>query len=99
MTEEFKSRIIEASKTGAEAKAALEKLFPEVFENNKYINTAESENGKHWIEHREGGILIAPRGRGNYEHKGYYLHPNFDWKIVVDDEYEAVLVPMRKQGI
>lgn len=44
----------------------------------------------------DGSSMLAVRGFGEYENKGFYLDDTFKWEIVKDNYGKLVLIPTRK---
>jgi hypothetical protein len=40
--------------------------------------------------------MLAVRGFGEYENKGFYLNDDYNWEIVKDSFHDLVLIPTRK---
>jgi hypothetical protein len=88
------SKILEAASCATEdAKALLNKLFPEAFD--KRVNVSGSGNIK-----IDGIVSIEPRQSltADPEHhlKSFYLNPTYEWKLERDKYNVLVLVPTKK---
>lgn len=93
-----KERVLEAANSCAQAKEVLKKIFPEVFEDDKYLNVPPFIHGKKQILYtKEGEDIIWPSLSGNFRERGFYLISRYDWDIVIDDEGGKILVPTKKQ--
>lgn len=92
-----KERVLEAANSCAQAKGVLKKIFPEVFEDDKYLNIPPIINEKKQILYtKEGKDIIWSSLTGNFKEKGFYLISEYDWNIVIDDERNKILVPTKK---
>jgi len=91
-----KEQILEAAKENS-VKKALEKLFPEVF-NNICLDSVTYITSSGQAERAGiGRGSLCVRGGGNFARKGFYLNDCVDWKIVKDSSGCLVLVPEKKQ--
>lgn len=41
--------------------------------------------------------MLEPRTDGQFSGKGYWLQPNLEWHVGVDDDHQIVLVATRKK--
>lgn len=99
-----KERILEAANKCSTAKGTLKTLFPEVFEDDKYLDFKDATIGTHNFDTnklpKERGDMNQPiiqvRAYGNFRDKSFYLSGELDWQIIRDDEGELVLIPTKK---
>ena len=97
-----KERVLEAASGCSTAKNTLMKLFPEVFEDEKYIDLKGVETS--YLRSTgsftpsflsEGNIAI--RTGGEYSHKAFLLDSEYDWRVLKDDQGFLLLLPTKKQ--
>lgn len=87
-----KEQILEAAATSPEAKQALEKLFPEYFEEelNLYKRTGIGDRSLFNVHGNASNSMIAIR-----DYKSFYLSNEFDWKLKDFGDFQT-LVPTKK---
>jgi len=106
MEQPTKEQILEAAKTSPEAKEALTKLFPNVFENEKPIDLRKlTIDGRCRIFTQEqaqaAGVrhnLICVR---SFEHSdlryiSFFLCEEYNWELKRDNGGDLCLIPTRK---
>ena len=83
-----KERVLEAAKGCSTTKKALQTLFPEAFEDEKYlvINRKTLENSK----------IINERVVGELRGKSFWLSNEYHWEIIKDNLGEFCLLPTKK---
>jgi hypothetical protein len=100
-----KNKILEAAKKCPQAKETLKILFPEVFEESKYLDLSKLEiNSKEQLFKsasikQVSGInsdFMCIRSSYEYMNKGFWLSSLFDWEIVRDSHDMLVLLPTKK---
>jgi hypothetical protein len=88
-------------------KPIIKKNHPECFPENKYFDLSglkkDKSEGNYIFTHEQGkkaGFgsyhFLQVRGCGEYENKGFYLHPDYNWGIVNDSNGVLVLLPTKK---
>jgi len=96
-----KEQILEAAKTSKEAKQALRKLFPSYFEDEEYFDFSKCSHYTFFLgDNKPVGFYntsIQIRRTGNLQNKGFFLSCDLNWKIVIDNKGQKVLVPTKKQ--
>lgn len=90
-----KEQILEAAKTSPEAKDALKKLFPEVFEEDKYFDLTELNGGSQSFGTRIGNLMCI-RTCGEYANKAFFLADFYKWEIKIDNLGYECLIPTKK---
>lgn len=98
-----KEQIIEAASVSEEAKTVLEKLFPGVFEENKYFNLKHLAIEKSTLFSKEkaekSGLIpdfMQIRGSGEYKNKAFFLDNCYNWEIIKDSGGTLCLIPTKK---
>lgn len=86
-----KEQVLEAAKTSTEAKEALQKLFPEVFED-KYFDLSGFKDFKF-----SDNFFIERRVDMEYKNKSLYLDSRVNWEIKRDSHDLLCLIPTKKQ--
>jgi hypothetical protein len=106
-----KDKVLEAAKKCPQAKETLKILFPEVFEDDKYLDLSKLvvidkiHDGMIFSDKcfkdvtgvNNDGDLIVIRTDGEYKQQGFWLSPRFNWEIVRDLSKQLVLLPTKKQ--
>lgn len=92
--ETTKEKILKAAETSEQAKNTLKQLFPEVFEDDRYINLYEMNNKNYHISDNQISLLICIRTSNEYQNKGFYLSDQYNWEIV-KDAASLVLLPTK----
>lgn len=90
--ETTKEKVLEAAEKCSTAKETLKILFPEAFEIDEGINkTMNLLCGS--------GLIIQRRKFGDFKDKAFWLHNNYDWRIVVEstggDGDQLILIPTK----
>jgi len=87
-----KEQILEAAATIPEAKQALEKLFPEYFDNRVLLDDVYAKQYPYALSLRlnESDLLTVYKDCQNY--KGIVLSSNYKWELVDD----RILIPTKK---
>lgn len=102
-----KEKVLKAASECPQAKQALKTLFPEVFEEDKYL---EIDKLEFWVMGNSPCIflsanvsnnmnhlkLISKRETGNFANKSFFLSDLFDWRLERDCYDTLCLVPTRK---
>ncbi len=97
-----KEKVLEAAAKCSTAKATLQTLFPEVFEEDKYFDLTKLSKIQFFDNDdciRAGftsNSAIQVRTGGTYAFKGFYLTNSCNWEIVKDEVNDTVLIPTRK---
>jgi hypothetical protein len=91
-----KEKVLEAAKGCKDAEKVLKTLFPEVFEDDKYIDLKTNELNFNRSYDKSELIGLPIRTGGKYKNKSIYLNIQYDWEIVTDDEGSKCLVPTKK---
>lgn len=106
------TQILEAAKTSPEAKKALMKLFPYLFEDEKYFDLGllrveksgydyqlfTEESTKKCITTYNHIVhnLLSIRTGGKFAYKSFFLNKLLSWKIINDEAGEVYLIPTRR---
>jgi hypothetical protein len=100
-----KDKVLEAAKKCPQAKETLKILFPEVFEDDKYLDLSKLEiNSKEQLFKsasikQASGInsdFMCIRSSCEYMNKGFWLSSLFNWEIVRDSDDILILLPTKK---
>ena len=97
-----KAKVLEAAAKCSTAKATLQTLFPEAFEDEKYFDLTKLskiqflDNDDCVKAGFDNNYALQIRTGGHYAFKGFHLSNNYDWKIVQDEVNDTVLIPTRK---
>lgn len=96
-----KERILEAASKCSTAKETLKTLFPEVFDEDKYVDLSPAvlEGGNFdttKLPRDRRRPFIQIRVGGEYEMKSFYLSREFNWQLKKDTYGEFVLIPTKK---
>lgn len=93
-----KEKVLAAAAKCSTAKATLVTLFPEVFEEDKYLDLSGAETSNEFdiptIKFLD--TKIAVRAVGKFQEKGFWISGRFKWEVLEDDLGELVLVPTKK---
>lgn len=81
-----KEQVLEAASTSKEARNALVKLFPKYFEDEKYVDIEDNVMYKY----------MCRRDGGKYAGKGFYLIPEYNWEIFVEENGVQTLIPTKR---
>lgn len=95
-----KEKILEAASKCSVAKETLKTLFPEVFEDDRYLDlNSFLTPGYRCILDSDGHTMIDIRASGKYTNKGFFLSDNYVWTIERCSRYPEidVLVPTKKE--
>ncbi len=93
-----KEKVLEAAAKCSTAKATLQTLFPEVFEEDKYFDLTKLSKIQFFDNDdciRAGftsNSAIQVRTGGTYAFKGFYLTNSCNWEIVKDEVNDTVLI-------
>lgn len=85
-----KEKVLAAAAKCSTAKATLQTLFPEVFEEDKYLDLGGQYKSS-------VSSLVCVRGNGEFKNKGWYLNSGYNWEIIKDSEGFRVLVPTKRK--
>lgn len=83
-----KEKVLEAANKCSQAKETLKTLFPEVFENDKYVDFTDKSIG--YLS------CIAIREQCEFAKKSFYLCSNYNWEIKKDTAGALCLIPTKK---
>ena len=95
-------KVLRAAAKCPDAKAVLEEMFPEAFEESKYFNFLEETDETSVFKNRTAkdfllnAALIEVRDSGEYEGRGFFLDDNLDWELKKDSEGALVLIPKKR---
>ena len=81
-------KVLSAAEKCPQAKAVLKEMFPEVFEEDKYLDLSSI---------KITGAIIQKRVEGEFKDKSFCLNKSFNWEIIIDDENMICLVPTKKK--
>jgi hypothetical protein len=88
-----KEKVLEAAAKCSTAKDVLKTIFPEVFVDDKFVDTsnwAPMVNGF-------GSYVIRPCGTGDLAGKALWLSTDYNWRLSMDsDHHIVVIIPTRK---
>lgn len=96
-----KERIKELAAKNPSDRAMLERLLPEVFEDEKSFNfskvsqVAVLRDDINWPDNFDKYRGIQLRDSGEYALKGFYLYGGYNWEIVTDSSGIKVLIPTK----
>jgi len=96
MEQPTKEQILEAAKTSPEAKEALTKLFPTVFEDEKSIDLRKLIIDGYWQIFTLEQAKAAGVDVSNLKHKAFYLCDDYNWEFERDNGGYLCLIPTRK---
>jgi hypothetical protein len=82
-----KEKVLAAAKKCSQAKDVLKEMFPEVFEEDKYLNLTDESISS----------LLYAKTTGNLAGKAFHLRSSYNWEIVKDFADNTCLVPTKKQ--
>lgn len=87
-----KEQILEAANKCPQAKQTLKTLFPEVFDDYKYLSKDELICKSGFINRNMIDIRISDK----FKNKGYYLSDSYNWEIITDDNGVLCLIPTKR---
>jgi hypothetical protein len=93
-----KEKVLSAAKKCSQAKEVLKEMFPEVFEDDKFLNLDDSyfiDNMGYNAPHY--GAILQVRGSGSFKYKSFWLSGELNWQIKVDDLGNLCLIPTKNQ--
>lgn len=89
-----KERVLRAAEKSCETgREILQELFPEVFEEERYIDLSGFSPS---IRLRDLPLRLEIRKAGLYKNRSFYLDYRFDWKLTKDDCGIMCLIPLEK---
>lgn len=81
-----KEKVLKAAEDCSTAKAVLQVLFPEAFDNpnDRIMKDGRMFGRDIFGDPKNAGnqALIEIKGVGQYEKKGFWLNPDFDWTLI-----------------
>ncbi len=92
-----KEKVLSAAKKCSQAKEVLKEMFPEVFEDDKYLELKNSSFTSAGYKEPGYGDIIRVRQFGEFIGKAFWLNENLNWEIKIDKEGEKCLIPTKKQ--
>lgn len=95
MTHPTNEQILDTINTFPEAKLALSKLYPELFEDN--LSVKIRRDGEVFVD-IQNRIILEIRACGKHLNKGFFLDAGkFDWEIIKESDTVSILVPTYKK--
>lgn len=88
-----KEYVLELAKLYPETRDKLKVIFPNVFEDDKYLEIPFEQDG---IIDSNYIILAETRAFGKFKEKAIYLNGDYNWEIFNDDGAD-ILIPTKKQ--
>lgn len=88
-----KETILKMAEESSEVKKSLKKAFPDVFEDEKYLEITSDNR----VFGNRGGMLLERRIAGEFKNKAFWLNSGFNWEIKRDNEDVMCLIPTKKQ--
>lgn len=92
-------RVLEAAKECKTAQKVLEKLFPEVFEDEKSVDLSKLSACFAKTAFSKAGLpanTIEVRVYNEFKDKGFFLTDKYTWTLVTDTSGIQVLIPSRR---
>lgn len=99
-----KERILEAANKCSTAKETLKTLFPEVFEDDKYLDLMAAVtypsttlfDQKMLPKNSYGEPFLQIRSALEFTYKAFWLDDEYEWDLKRDSSGELVLIPTKK---
>lgn len=95
-----KEKVLEAASKCPQSKETLKTLFPDVFEDDKYIDLSCSTGTLKCIDGKTPKFIldgnISIRTFRSYEYKSFYLSSSYNWEIKKDSVGTLCLIPTKK---
>lgn len=97
-----KEKVLEAASKCSTAKETLKTLFPEVFEDDKYLDLAKNQEScanfeAYLLPKSTDGkpIIRITTYDDKYRGKAFWLDGDFNWELVVKHD-DRLLIPTKK---